>query len=211
MLKKLFFICLCFLLSGCFWQKEDNDILDEKSNKGLLSENSNEKTKILESGNDLDEIFIKNKRSLNISFFICSLNNENEVEKKADEFASKFLMSDVALYDFIERNDIKKWTIEDVIKCEQYFKLDHKNLLLRLLNENLIDSSQFVEFSENIHKKANILGYDNSLYEETKGDKKYFSIGNMIPLANKLCKEEKIGKGRRDDILLELFREDMVY
>lgn len=48
MLKKLFFICLCFLLSGCFWQKEDNDISLKKyndhldaivDNAGIVSEN----------------------------------------------------------------------------------------------------------------------------------------------------------------------------
>ena len=160
---------------------------------------------------DADEHLNKNKTSLKADFFICSLNNEKEVEMKANDFASKFLMSDAALYDFIERNNIEKWTIEDIIKCEQYFKLDHNDFLHRLLDAELINDFQFLEFCHNIQEKANLLGYDSFLYEESNDNKKYFSVGNMIPLTNRLCKENKISKSRRKEILLELFREDLVY
>ena len=153
----------------------------------------------------------ENNKDLEDAYFsISSVSSGDEDENKANDFASKFQMSDMALYDFMERNNIETWTLDDIIKCEQYFKLNHNDLLCRLLKTDLIDNSQFKEFSEDISIKAALLGYDTSLYEACD-DKKYFSIGHMIPLADKSYKEGKIAKGRRKDIFLELFREDLVY
>ena len=144
------------------------------------------------------------------NLFICSDDFKDDMERKADEFASNFLMSKNALYDFIESNDINDWTIEDVIKCEQLFHLDHRNLIGRLYSEELIDESQYAEFSFNIIAQAANLGFDTSLYEEPI-DKEYYSIGHMIPLAKKACCEGLISKGRKKDILLDLFRDDIAY
>ena len=147
----------------------------------------------------------------NDNFFICSEENNDEVERKADEFASNFLMSELALYDFIDSNNIDKWDIQDIIKCEQYFHLDHRNLISRLYEEKLIDGNQFAEFSFNIIDKAANYGYDTSLYEPSTEHKSFFSIGHMIPLTDKAYKDGIISKGRRKDILLDLFRDDIAY
>ena len=63
-------------------------------------------------------------------------------------------MSDLALNDFIESNNIDDWTINDIVKCEQFFQLDHNDLICRLYNSGLIDESQFAEFSFNIIDNA---------------------------------------------------------
>ena len=144
------------------------------------------------------------------NFVICSEEFKDDIERKADEFASNFLMSKNALYDFIESNNIENWTIEDVVKCEQFFHLDHRNLIGRLYAEGLIDGSQFAEFSFNIIDKAANLGYDTSLYEKSIG-KEYYSIGHMIPLTKKAYFDGLISKGRKKDILLDLFRDDIAY
>lgn len=144
------------------------------------------------------------------NFYICSEGFKNEIEQKADEFASNLLMTEHGLYDFIESNNINKWTIEDIIKCEQYFQIDHNLLIRKLYSQNLIDGSQFAEFSFNIKPKASSLGYDTSLYESPK-DKEYYSIGHMIPLTEKLWNLEKIGNGLRKDILLDLYKEELIY
>ena len=83
-------------------------------------------------------------------------------------------------------------------------------LIRRLYSQNLIDGSQFAEFSFNIKPKASSLGYDTSLYESPK-DKEYYSIGHMIPLTEKLWNLEKIGNGLRKDILLDLYKEELIY
>ena len=144
------------------------------------------------------------------NFFICSESFNDSIEKKADEFASNFLMTEHALYDFIDSNNINNWTISDVVKCEQYFQIDHNSLIKRLYSEKLIDSSQLKEFSLNIIEKASNLGYDTSLYEKTK-EKDYYSIGHMIPLATKAQDNRIISKGKKKDILLDLFRYDLIY
>lgn len=144
------------------------------------------------------------------NFYICSEGFENKIEEKADEFASNLLMTPHGLYDFIESNNIDKWTIEDIIKCEQYFQTDHNQLIRRLYSEKLIDGSQFAEFSFNITQKANSLGYDTELYESPK-NKQYYSIGHMIPLTERLWNAEKIGNGKRKDILLDLYKEKLIY
>lgn len=145
----------------------------------------------------------------NESFFICSEGHDDDIEEKADEFASHFLMSNLALHDFIESNKIDEWTLEDVVKCEQYFQMDHRNFLHRLLSEKLINESQFAEFSFNIIDKAANLGYNTSLYEPTPENKNYYSVGHMIPLINKSYDEKIISKGMRKDILLDLFRDEI--
>lgn len=144
------------------------------------------------------------------NFYICSEGFEDEIERKADEFASKLLMTEHALYDFIEFNDINEWTIEDIVKCEQYFQIDHNSLIRRLYQDNFIDGSQFGEFSFNIIPKATSLGYDTSLYTSPE-DRQYYSVGHMIPLTEKLWEEGKIGNGVRKDILLDLFKEELIY
>lgn len=145
------------------------------------------------------------------NFFICSEGFNEEVEAKADEFASNFLMSNLALNDFIDSNNISEWTIDDVVKCEQYFKIGHKEFIRRLYREELIDGSQFAEFSMNIITQAANLGYDTSLYESTPDYKDCYSLGHMIPLSNKAYENRIISKGRRKDILLDLFRDEIAY
>lgn len=142
--------------------------------------------------------------------YICSEGLKNKIEENADEFASNFIITEHGLYDFIESNDIDKWNIDDVIKCEQYFQIDHNSLIRRLYSEKLIDESQFAEFSLNIISKARKLGYDMSLYE-SQNNKEYYSIGHMIPLTEKVFQKGKISQGRKKDILLDLFRYDIVY
>lgn len=143
------------------------------------------------------------------NFFICSEDFNEEVEVRADNFASDFLMSPQALEDFIETNNIDEWSIADIVKCEQYFQLDHRQFISRLYKEELINGNQFAEFSFKILEKASNLGYDTSLYEPSNSS--HYSIGHMIPLTEKLFGEKKLTMGARRDILNDLFRQDMIY
>jgi hypothetical protein len=55
-------------------------------------------------------------------------------------------MSDLALNDFIDSNDIDYWTISDIVKCEQYFQLDHNDFICRLYGKELINA--FADYNE---------------------------------------------------------------
>lgn len=185
-------------VSGCCFKKEDDSIIIINSSHSIGHQKftlAHELYHLLD-----DETFV-----------VCSEKYDDIIEKNADEFASNFLMSEHALYDFMESNNIEEWTINDVIKCEQYFQLDHRNFIARLFSEKLINGDQFAELSFKIIDRAASLGYDTSLYEPTTEDRKFYSIGHMIPLTERLHGENKLTNGARKDILLNLFRQDIIY
>lgn len=140
--------------------------------------------------------------------FICNFNSNDEIEKNADKFASSLLIPNVALFDFIKKHDIDKWQLDDVIKCEQYFQISHTAMLCKLRRENLISYDEFRLFRNHVKSHAWNLGFDLDLYESTR---EYYSLGNIIPLSKKLYDERIITGGKLDEILLDVFREDMVY
>lgn len=144
-------------------------------------------------------------------FIVCGVNNNSQSERNADNFASTLLMPDSALYWFKNKNQIEKWSIEDVIKCEQYYQVSRSTMLIRLKKLNWISQSQFDEFGINIIREADRLGYDTSLYKESPENQKYSSIGELIRLTEKTYDDEKITGGKRREILLKSFRNDILY
>ena len=144
-------------------------------------------------------------------FIVCGVNNNSQSEKNADTFASTLLMPDSALYWFKNKNQIEDWTLEDVIKCEQYYQVSHSTMLIRLKKLNWISQSQFDEFEINIIREADMLGYDTSLYKKSPENQKYSSIGELIRLTEKAYGDEKITGGKRREILLKAFRNDILY
>ena len=141
--------------------------------------------------------------------FSCMLNSENIIEKNADKFAEFLLIPKNALLEFKSKNDIDFWSLEDIIKCEQYFQISHTALLHRLIKEDMITFNQYNEFKKGIIKHAINLGYDAGLYQ--KSEKEYYSIGKIIPLIEDAFENDKISKGKHDEMLLNIFRSDIVY
>ena len=185
-------------VSGCYFKKNHDSII-------LINSSHTRGRQNFTLAHELYHL-LENKNH----FVVCSEKNDEESEIKADEFASNFLLSEPALYDFMDSNNIEEWSIHDVIKCEQYFQLDHRNFIGRLYSEGFITGDQFAELSFNIFNKAASLGYDTSLYEPNK-DNQYYSVGHMIPITEKIYNENKLTRGARKDILLDLFRQDIVY
>lgn len=186
-------------VSGCYFKKDSDSIILVNSSHSRGRQN-------FTLAHELYHL-LDNKDN----FVVCSEKFDETTEIEADKFASNFLLSNRALFDFMESNDIEEWSISDVIKCEQYFRLDHQNFIRRLYSENLIDGNQFAELSFKINDTAASLGYDTSLYESNNKNRQYYSIGHMIPLVEKLYGENKLTRGARKDILLDLFRQDIVY
>lgn len=142
----------------------------------------------------------------------CSLTNSNEEsEKKANDFASNLLLPNYALYKYQERNNIEKWSMKNIIKCEQYFQISHSAFLTRLKEENLITQEEFENYKSNVKDYAQNLGFDLSLYKPTPKNKQYYTLGNLIPLVEKAFDNNKITKGLRDEIFTYAFRADMIY
>lgn len=146
------------------------------------------------------------------SQFFCSNDLNNEIEKEADKFASSFLIPDYALIEYKRQNNINKWSIKDIIKCEQLFQISHKSMLYRLKMENWISSDDFERFeSLGIKREAAKLGFNLDLYESSKEDKKFYTLGHLIPLVDKVYNDDKISKGLKNEILIKAFRSDIAY
>ena len=145
---------------------------------------------------------------------ICKLNSKDEIEDKANKFASYFLMPKCALEDYYYRNGIKEWTLKDMVKCEQLFQISHKAMLTRLNEEKYLSDEKFEKLSSpsfSIRKYAANLGFDTSLYESSPESRRNYVLGNLIPLTEEVYEKEYIPKRLRDQVLLKNFRADIVY
>lgn len=139
----------------------------------------------------------------------------DENEKKADQFASYFLIPSSSLYDMVEdikeNENRKELTIEDVIRIEQYYGVSYKAMIYRLLNEGYLKSEQTKDMEIGIIETAAKLGYDITLYRPSPGNKKSIVLGSYITLSEKLLEKEIISQGKYESLLLDAFRDDIVY
>ena len=144
-------------------------------------------------------------------FIVCGLNNNSQSEINADNFASTLLMPNSALYWFKNKNQIENWSLEDIIKCEQHYQVSRSTMLVRLKKLNWITQSQFEEYKIDIIREADRLGYDTSLYKPSPESQKYSSIGELIRLTENAYDDGKITGGKRREILLRSFRNDIIH
>lgn len=141
---------------------------------------------------------------------ICTeeLGNRSITEKNADEFAS-FLL--IPLRTLLKNwNECgKKSLLEKIIYMEQTYAVSHKAMLYFLENYGLI-SKEDVEKYENIEikKSAKKLGYDINLYNITKD---YYVSNRHIQKIEKAYDIGKISNGKKEEMLLNAFRPDIVY
>lgn len=143
-------------------------------------------------------------------FTNCDINSDTEIEEEADQFASCLLMSNGALFNYEMENNIKEWTLDDVIQTEQYFQISHKAMLRRLKTLNKISEDTAEEYLPDIKFNASIRGYALNLYEPYS-NKKNLVLGNYIQMTNKAYELNKISESKRDELLLEAFCDDIVY
>ncbi len=149
----------------------------------------------------------------NLSRVICEMNmgdDKTESEKEADRFASYLLMPYDALLQYTERD--KEWTLEKVIEAEQFFQISHQAMLFRLVFDGRISKAQEDSFKNiTVSKEAARLGYGRELYYPSPEGKQYFTTGEYIRKVVKLSDKDKISDGKKDEMLLDAFRADIVY
>ena len=187
-------------INGCCSKTKDKKIIFINTNHTIGMQNftlAHELYHLLYE--DIDEIIV------------CGVKNNSQSEIDADNFATTLLIPDSGLYWFRNKNQIEEWSLEDIIKCEQYYQVSHHTMLTRLKNLNWINQKQFDEFNSNIIQKAAKLGYDTSLYKASSENKKYSSIGELIRLTEKVYDDGKITCGKRREILLKSFKNDIIY
>ena len=143
---------------------------------------------------------------------ICDMSmgeDKPEVEREADLFASYFLMPYDALHQYAE--DKECWDINGVIEAEQFYQVSHQAMLIRLQEEGEISSTDVACMQSGIIMYAAKLGYDVSLYKPSSGKKRMMVLGHYINLAEKLLQTDVISNGKYEELLLDAFRDDIVF
>ena len=84
-------------------------------------------------------------------------------------------------------------------------------MLVRLKKEKYITEKEFEEFKKDVKINAIDLGFDTILYEKSPNNKKFYTIGELIPLIKKSYLNDKISKGLMEEILIKNYRSDIVY
>ena len=146
------------------------------------------------------------------NFFFCNNSNDDSSEKEANMFASFLLMPKEALNYYIKKNNINEWDIDTIIKIEQYFKIGHFSMLMRLKQEKYITEKQFQKLNSiEIIKEFSSRGFSTELYEEVDEKYRFKVFGKQINLIKDLYENNGITSGKRDELLFSAFRDDLVY
>ncbi len=148
---------------------------------------------------------------------ICAktIGSGDEIEKKADAFAAYFLMPRVALIEmietFLDKNN-GKINVRDIIRIEQYFGVSHQATIYQLFNCQYITKNEMNKLlKENVKVIAETMGFSTDLYFPLSKEKQYCTYGYYIEKVNLLSQKELISNGKYEELLLEAFREDLVY
>ena len=149
--------------------------------------------------------------NMETSLSLSQIGSGDEREKEADQFASYFLLPQYSLEKIIKNKNNKRMDLEDIIRLEQYFGLSHQAMLYRLLDEGFISKDEKNSMQTGIISKAARLGYDISLYYPSSEEKKILSFGHYMKLAEGLLEEDMISLGKYEELLLDAFRDDIVY
>lgn len=143
---------------------------------------------------------------------VCDMNmgsDKSVSEKEADWFASYLLIPQDALFNFSE--DIDKWTIENLVEAEQFFQVSHQCLLHRLYMDKQITLREMENFRKiPVIRKAASLGYNVRLYTVISKDM-YCTTGDHIRNIEKCLERDLISDGKREEMLMNAYRADMVY
>ena len=149
----------------------------------------------------------------NLQRVICDMNmsgDKPESEREADKFASYLLIPYDALLQY--EPDKSGWSLEKVIDAEQFFQVSHQAMLYRLVFDNLLDKAAADEYkSVKVSTEAAKLGYSKDLYFSSDKSKQYFTTGEYIRKVEKMAAHDLISNGKKEELLLEAYRADIVY
>lgn len=150
----------------------------------------------------------------NVTRVICdmSLSSDKSIsEKEADMFASYLLMPFDALSQYSDKID-DNWNLENIIDAEQFFQISHQAMLNRLVYDKHVDASQIEQYRGiSIASVATKYGYGKELYFPSSENRKYFTTGEYIRKVEKMAENNLISEGKREEMLLDAYRADIVY
>ena len=149
--------------------------------------------------------------------FNVNLNGKQEhLEKEADTFASYFIMPREALNFHLKKRLTKKnknkVDISDCLYLENYFKISHQALILRLKLDKHINNKKYEELKDiNIIKEARRYGYSIELYTKPKIKKDIVVESEYAELAEEALESDIISESRYNEYLIEGGYGDLVF
>ena len=162
---------------------------------------------------ELYHLYYDDMKNSSVSPILIGEGDENE--KRADQFASYFLVPSSSLYSMIEetmennnKNSLEK---EDVIKLGQFYGISHKAMLYRLRNDGYLTEQELKTMESGVIETAARLGCDTSLYRPLSEREKSMVLGHYIKSTEKLFEQDRISQGKYEEMLLDAFRYDIVY
>lgn len=147
---------------------------------------------------------------------ICDSNLEDETkpfdEKKADIFASFFLVPSVGLSKYIKEltKEKKLLGLEEIILIEQRFKISRSANLVRLESEGHISKELSLTLMKNVQGTARYYSHDISLYKPSPIEKQRYTTGKYITLAKELFDKELISSGKYRELMTRACRADLL-
>lgn len=134
------------------------------------------------------------------------------IERKADQFASFFLIPSVSLWKEVNRirETGNRLSMLDILRLEQFFAVSHQAMLIRLLDEGYITQDELDSMQSGIISFARQKGFDTSLYEKN-ADVQNRVFGHYIEAADELFSKEIISSAKFDELLLDAYRDDIVF
>ena len=85
-------------------------------------------------------------------------------------------------------------------------------MLRRLVSDNMLSNNIAEEFKTiTVSAQAAKLGYGKELYMPTDKNKQYFTTGEYIRKVEKMAERELISEGKREELLMDAYRADIVY
>lgn len=147
-------------------------------------------------------------------YYVCAKNFDlkNELEKSADQFATYFLAPYKAFRDAVRRIcPGRKLKMGDIIALEQYFGISHQAMLWRLLSEGMLTREESNRLTAGVTAGARMLGFDDRLYRPLPENMQKRTYGHYIKQVEALRERERVSGGKLDELLLEAFRDDIVF
>lgn len=147
------------------------------------------------------------------SMTVCANTIEGKkdiIEKKADMFASYLLLPDESLRAKVFQYG-ESLAIEFVVDLEQQYGLSHQAMLFRLYSDHFITCEEFEAFrTMPVSRIARERDYDPSLYQRLALDDQYGTNGHYITKATELLHKGFVSDGKYDELMLDIFREDLL-
>lgn len=145
---------------------------------------------------------------------VCSksFDPKNDTEKCADQFASYFLAPYRSMRMAVKRVcGERKPRMGDIVALEQYFGMSHQAMMWRLISEKIVAREEADVFGSGVMAAARMLGYDDKLYRPLAVDAQKRTYGHYIKQVEALREQELVSGGKLDELLLEAYRDDIVF